>query len=148
MTTHLTADTTTRVPTPPDTAGEQAFLALRVGFTLLPVLFGIDKFAGVMTDHWTKYLAPQFNDVIPGTAAQAMHAVGVVEIVAGVVVLVLPRFGGPLVAAWLAGIIVNLLVIGGYGDVALRDFGLMLAALVLTRLAWAYPDRFLHRRLR
>ena len=148
MTTHLTAETHAPLATPPDSAGEQAFLALRIGFAVLPVLFGIDKFAGVMTDHWTKYLAPQFNDLIPGTAAQAMHAVGVVEIVAGLVVLVLPRFGGPLVAAWLAGIIVNLLVIGGYGDVALRDFGLMLAALVLTRLAWAYPDRILHRPLR
>ncbi|MGN6780112.1 MAG: hypothetical protein ACTHJH_01265 [Marmoricola sp.] len=130
----------------PDDPGHQAYLALRVGFALLPVLFGIDKFAGVLTDHWTKYLAPQFNDLIPGSAALDMHIVGVIEIVAGLVVLVAPRFGGPLVAAWLAGIIVNLLVLGGYGDVALRDVGLMLAALVLTRLAWAYPDTLLHRR--
>jgi hypothetical protein len=68
-----------------------------------------------------------------------MHLVGIVEILAGIVVLVLPRLGGPVVAAWLVGIIVNLLLVGGYGDVAMRDFGLMLAALVLTRLAWAYP---------
>jgi uncharacterized membrane protein YphA (DoxX/SURF4 family) len=125
--------------------GYQAFWALRVGFTALPVLFGIDKFAGVLTDNWTRYLAPQVNDLIPGNAAQAMHLVGVVEIVAGLLVLLAPRFGAPLVAAWLAGIIVNLLIVGGYGDIALRDFGLMLAALVLTRLAWAYPSALPHR---
>lgn len=125
--------------------GFQVFWALRVGFAALPILFGIDKFANWLTDDWTRYLAPQFNDIIPGNAAQAMHAVGVVEIVAGVVVLLAPRIGGPLVAAWLAGIIVNLLIIGGYGDIALRDFGLMLAALTLTRLAYAFPDVLLER---
>jgi len=119
--------------------GYQAFLALRLGFTALPILFGIDKFATVLTDDWTKYLATSINDMVPGNAEQAMQLVGAVEILAGLVVLVLPRFGAPLVAAWLAGIILNLLIVGGYGDVALRDFGLMLAALVLTRLAWAYP---------
>ena len=121
--------------------GYQAFVALRLGFTALPILFGIDKFATLLTDDWTRYLAPQFNDLIPGDAAQAMHLVGGIEILAGLVVLVLPRFGAPLVAGWLAGIILNLLILGGYGDIALRDFGLMLAALVLTRLAWAYPAR-------
>jgi len=75
-----------------------------------------------------------------------MHLVGIVEILAGIVVLVLPRLGGPVVAAWLVGIIVNLLLVGGYGDVAMRDFGLMLAALVLTRLAWAYPAGLPRRR--
>ncbi|MGN6575298.1 MAG: hypothetical protein ACTHKG_06400 [Nocardioides sp.] len=119
--------------------GVQAFWALRIGFTALPVLFGADKFAHVLTDDWTRYLAGQFNDLIPGNAEQAMQLVGVVEIVAGLVVLAAPRIGGPLVAVWLAGIIVNLLMVGGYGDVALRDFGLMLAAIVLGRLAWAYP---------
>ena len=128
-------------PTSPRTAdpGYQAFWALRIGFTALPVLFGLDKFAHVLTNDWTRYLAHPFNDLIPGNAEQAMQLVGVVEVVAGLVVLLLPRFGAPLVAAWLAGIIVNLLIVGGYGDIALRDFGLMLAALVLTRLAWAYP---------
>jgi hypothetical protein len=119
--------------------GYQAFWALRIGFTALPLLFGVDKFAHVLTDDWTRYLATQVDNLIPGSANQAMHLVGVVEIVAGLVVLLLPRFGAPLVAAWLAGIIVNLLLVGGYGDIALRDFGLMLAGLVLTRLAWAYP---------
>jgi uncharacterized membrane protein YphA (DoxX/SURF4 family) len=116
----------------------QAFLILRIGFTVAPILFGLDKFANVLTDDWTRYLATQFNDVIPGNAADAMHIVGVVEIVAGLVVAVAPRFGGLLVAAWLGGIIVNLLLVGGYGDIALRDFGLLLGALALSRLATAF----------
>ena len=119
----------------------QAFMLLRIAFTVAPILFGIDKFANVLTDDWTRYLAPEFNDVIPGNAGDAMHIVGVVEIVAGLTVLFVPRFGGFLVAGWLAGIIVNLLIVGGYGDIALRDFGLMLAALTLARLATAYPAR-------
>src|SRR3954447_6831293 len=117
----------------------QAFLLLRIGFTVAPILFGLDKFAGVLTDDWTRYLAPAFNNLIPGSAADAMHIVGVIEIVAGLVVAVRPRWGGYLVAGWLAGIIVNLLIVGGYGDIALRDFGLMLGALTLTRLAVAVP---------
>jgi hypothetical protein len=117
----------------------QAFMLLRVAFTVAPILFGLDKFAGVLTDDWTRYLAPAFNDIIPGTASDAMHFVGVVEIVAGLVVAVSPRFGGLLVAAWLGGIIVNLLIVGGYGDIALRDFGLLLGALTLARLASAFP---------
>ena len=99
----------------------QAFTLLRVAFIVAPILFGLDKFAEVMTSDWTKYLAPQFNDLIPGSASDAMHIVGVVEIVAGLVVAVTPRFGGLLVAGWLAGIIVSLLLVGGYGDIALRD---------------------------
>jgi hypothetical protein len=124
-----------------DDPAAQAFLLMRIAFTVAPILFGLDKFANVLTDDWTRYLAPEFNDIIPGTAATAMHLVGVVEIVAGLVVLAAPRFGGLLVAAWLGGIILNLLLIGGYGDIALRDFGLMLGALTLTRLASAYADR-------
>jgi hypothetical protein len=121
-------------------AAYQAFLLLRVGFTAAPILFGIDKFANVLTDDWTKYLSSDFNSLLPGSAATGMHIVGVVEIVAGLVVLAAPRFGGYLVAAWLGGIILNLLLVGGYGDIALRDFGLMLGALSLTRLAAAYAD--------
>jgi hypothetical protein len=120
----------------------QAFVLLRIAFTVAPILFGLDKFAGVLTDDWTKYLSSEFNSLLPGTAATGMHIVGVVEIAAGLVVAVAPRFGGLLVAAWLGGIILNLLLIGGYGDIALRDFGLMLSALTLTRLASAYtPGR-------
>jgi hypothetical protein len=118
----------------------QAFALMRVVFTVAPILFGLDKFANVLTDDWTRYLATEFNDLIPGSAATAMHLVGVVEIAAGLVVAVMPRFGGLLVAAWLGGIILNLLLVGGYGDIALRDFGLLAGAVALSRLASAYPD--------
>jgi hypothetical protein len=116
----------------------QAFLLLRIAFTVAPILFGLDKFANVLTDDWTKYLSSDFNSLLPGSAATGMYIVGVVEIVAGLVVALTPRFGGYLVALWLGGIILNLLLVGGYGDIALRDFGLMLGALTLTRLASAY----------
>jgi hypothetical protein len=115
----------------------QAFVLLRIAFTVAPILFGLDKFANVLTDDWTRYLATEFNDIIPGSAETAMYLVGGVEILAGVIVFVAPRFGALLVAAWLGGIIINLLLVGGYGDVALRDFGLLLGALTLARLAKA-----------
>lgn len=118
----------------------QAFFALRTVFTVAPVLFGLDKFANLLVD-WPVYLAPWIDGIVPGTAQHAMYAVGVVEVVAGVVVAVAPRFGGLLVAAWLAGIIVNLLTLPGYFDVALRDFGLLVAALALARLAARYSPR-------
>lgn len=114
----------------------QAFALLRIGFTVAPILFGLDKFADWLVD-WRIYLAPQIDDLIPGNAHQAMLAVGVIEIVAGLVVAVRPKWGGYLVAAWLTGIIVNLLVLADHYDVALRDFGLLLAALTLSRLATA-----------
>jgi hypothetical protein len=119
----------------------QAFMLLRIAFTVAPILFGLDKFAEVMIGDWPKYLAPEFNDIIPGSAQDAMYIVGGVEIAAGLVVAIMPRFGGLLVAGWLAGIIVSLLLVGGYADIALRDFGLLLAALTLARLASAYPGR-------
>jgi hypothetical protein len=118
-------------------AGRQAYMLLRLAFTVAPIAFGLDKFFDVMVD-WTQYLAPWIDDLLPGDAHDAMHLVGAIEIVAGLVVAFRPRYGGPLVAAWLAGIIVNLLTLSGYYDVALRDFGLLLAALTLSRLAWAY----------
>jgi uncharacterized membrane protein YphA (DoxX/SURF4 family) len=120
-----------------NTAAHQAFLLLRIGFAVAPILFGLDKFAEVLTDNWTAYLAPEFNDIIPGDADAAMAIVGVVEVVAGIVVAVAPRYGSLLVAGWLGGIIINLLLVGGYGDIALRDFGLLLGALTLARLAWS-----------
>jgi hypothetical protein len=118
----------------------QAFMLMRIVFTVAPILFGLDKFANVLTDDWTRYLATEFNDVIPGSAADAMHIVGIVEIAAGLVVAVTPRFGGLLVAAWLAGIILSLLLVGGYGDIALRDFGLLTGALALSRLSYAVEE--------
>ena len=119
----------------------QAFTLLRIAFTVAPILFGLDKFAEVMISDWPKYLAPEFNDIIPGSAQDAMYIVGGVEIVAGIVVFVSPRFGGLLVAGWLGGIIVSLLLVGGYGDIALRDFGLLLGALTLFRLSSAFSER-------
>ncbi|MGH3384036.1 MAG: hypothetical protein ACRDO1_05620 [Nocardioidaceae bacterium] len=116
------------------TPQHQAFLLLRTVFTVAPILFGLDKFANVLVD-WPTYLAPFVNDIVPGTGQEAMYLVGVIEIVAGIVVAVAPRFGGLLVAAWLAGIIVNLLLIPDFYDVALRDFGLLVGALALWRLA-------------
>lgn len=115
----------------------QAFLLLRTVFTVAPIIFGLDKFTNLLVD-WDSYLAPWVNDLVPGTGAQAMYAVGVVEIVAGLVVAILPRFGGWLVAAWLGGIIVNLLTFSGYYDIALRDVGLLIAAVALARLARAH----------
>jgi hypothetical protein len=115
----------------------QGFLLLRIGFTVAPILFGLDKFAHVLVN-WDKYLAPEFADVLPWTTHELMYAVGVIEIVAGLVVALRPRFGGYLVAAWLAGIIVNLLMQADYYDIALRDFGLLLGALTLARLATAH----------
>ena len=115
----------------------QGFLLLRIGFTVAPIVFGLDKFTNVLVD-WTQYLAPWINDIIPGSASTAMYLVGVIEITAGVIVALKPRYGAYLVAAWLAGIIVNLLTYSGYYDIALRDFGLMLAALTLARLASIY----------
>jgi hypothetical protein len=115
----------------------QAFSLLRAGFTVAPILFGLDKFADWLVD-WRIYLAPELNDLIPGNAHQAMLAVGVIEILAGVVVALRPKFGGYLVAAWLGGIIVNLLMQGDFYDIALRDFGLLIGALALARLAPAF----------
>jgi hypothetical protein len=119
----------------------QAFMLLRITFTVAPILFGLDKFAEVMISDWPKYLAPEFNDLIPGNGQDAMYIIGAVEIVAGLVVAVSPRVGGLLVATWLGGIIVSLLLVGGYADIALRDFGLLLGALTLARLASAYSGR-------
>ena len=116
----------------------QAFLLMRVVFIVAPILFGLDKFAEVLISDWPKYLAPEFNDLIPGSAQDAMYIVGGVEILAGLVVAVTPRFGGLLVAGWLGGIIVSLLLVGGYADIALRDFGLLVGALALSRMASAH----------
>jgi uncharacterized membrane protein YphA (DoxX/SURF4 family) len=115
----------------------QAFALLRLAFTVAPIAFGLDKFFNVLVD-WPIYLAPWINDIAPGSGADFMHVVGIVEIIAGIAVAVKPRYGAYLVAAWLGGIILNLLTLSGYYDVALRDFGLMLGALTLARLASYY----------
>jgi hypothetical protein len=120
----------------------QAFLILRSAFTIAPILFGADKFFHVLVN-WDRYLAPTFAQLSPFSVHQTMYVVGVIEIVAGVVVAVAPRIGAPIVSLWLLGIIVNLLLIPGYYDVALRDFGLFLAAVALWRLSIRYSARTL-----
>ena len=116
------------------TGDRQAFLLLRTVFTVAPILFGLDKFTNLLTD-WTMYLAPVVTSAVPLPAQSIMYIVGVVEIAAGVAVALRPRFGSALVAAWLLGIIINLLILGGFYDVALRDFGLLVGALALNRLS-------------
>jgi uncharacterized membrane protein YphA (DoxX/SURF4 family) len=124
----------------------QAFALMRLAFTVAPIAFGLDKFFNVMVD-WPKYLAPWINDIAPGTGQQFMYFVGGTEILAGIIVALKPRYGAYVVAAWLGGIVVNLLTYSSYYDIALRDFGLMLGALTLGRLAAVYdPPLRLHRR--
>lgn len=127
--------------------GYQAFWLLRIGFTVAPILFGADKFANVLVN-WEKYLAPWIRNASPLSPVHTMHVVGIIEIVAGVAVAVKPRYAAYIVAAWLAGIVINLLSYSGYYDVALRDFGLMLAALTLARLASRYDSAGLRPGLR
>src|ERR1700712_1688019 len=138
MTTQLTRSRLTTAD-----PAQQAFWLLRTVFTVAPVVFGLDKFTNVLTD-WPQYLAPWIDRIVPGTAQQAMYAVGAVEVLAGVLGALAPRIGAWVVAAWLAGIILNLLTIPGFYDVALRDFGLFVAAVALARLAVRYaPARHL-----
>ena len=113
---------------------DEAFFLLRTVFTVVPIAFGLDKFAGLLVD-WETYLAPWVDDLVPGTAHQAMLVVGVIEVIAGILVALRPDIGGYVVAAWLLGIIVNLVTMGDYYDIALRDFGLLVGALALARLA-------------
>jgi hypothetical protein len=111
----------------------QAYQILHTGFTVAPVVAGVDKFFHLLVD-WDQYLAPVAARMLPFSGHAFMRLVGVVEIAAGVMVAVKPRIGGYVVSAWLLGIIANLLMIPGYFDVALRDFGLALGALALARL--------------
>jgi hypothetical protein len=115
----------------------QAFMLLRTAFTVAPIAFGVDKASNLLTD-WQSYLSPTIDQLVPGTAHQLMLLVGLVEVIAGVLVGLRPRLGAYLVAGWLAGIIVNLLLIPGFYDIALRDFGLLIAAFALARLAQAF----------
>lgn len=114
----------------------QAYQILHVAFIIAPIIAGLDKFFYLLTD-WTQYLAPIVPQTLGIRATTIMLAVGVIEIVAGLVVWFKPRFGGYLVMAWLWAIIINLLLIPGYFDIVLRDFGLSLGALALARLSEA-----------
>lgn len=139
------------IPTPARiknaSASDRGYLLLKTVFTIAPILFGLDKFFNKLT-HWPHYLAPWINNIVPGNAQDAMHLVGAIEIVAGILVAFAPRWGAYVVALWLVGIMVDLVSYSaGYAgaprfyDIALRDFGLFVAALALGQLAEARATR-------
>lgn len=141
----LDIPTPTRIRTA--TSSERAYLLLKTVFTVAPILFGLDKFFNELTS-WPHYLTPWINNIVPGSAQDAMHLVGAIEIVAGILVAIAPRWGAYVVALWLVGIIVDLVSYSaGYEgaprfyDIALRDFGLFVAALALAQLAQAHAKR-------
>lgn len=119
------------------TPARQAYEVLHWGFVAAPAIAGLDKFSDLLTN-WDKYLAPAFARISPLSIHSTMMVVGAIEIVAALVVALKPKIGAWVVAAWLAGIIVDLALLGGAWDIALRDFGLMLAAIALGRLAIAH----------
>ncbi len=118
----------------------QSYLMLHIGFTILPIVAGLDKFFHLLVD-WDRYLAPQVTQLLPVAAHTFMLVVGVIEIAAGLLVALRPRIGAYVVALWLWGIIVNLLLIHGFYDIALRDFGLSLGALALARLSTEFNPK-------
>jgi hypothetical protein len=107
---------------------------MKYTYGLVPIVAGLDKFSNILTD-WKKYLAPAVNDMLPFSASTFMSIVGVVEIVAGIIVLVRPRIGGYIVMAWLIGIALNLIIGGQYYDVAVRDLVMAIGAFSLARLS-------------
>jgi hypothetical protein len=115
----------------------QAFQILHWGFVAAPVLAGLDKFLGLLSN-WDLYLSPAFAELSPLSAHGTMQLVGAIEVAAGVLVAIKPRIGAYVVAAWLVGIMLNLLLLGHFYDVALRDLGLCLGALALARLSESY----------
>ena len=125
------------VRTAPASHPYQAYQILHWAFVAAPVIAGLDKFSDILAD-WEKYLCPQFAKISPFGVHATMMVLGVIEIVAGLVVALKPRIGAWIVAAWLAGIIVDLLLLGAFYDIALRDFGLMLGAIALARLSLVY----------
>lgn len=120
-------------------AAFQAYQILRIGFTIAPIVAGLDKFLHILTN-WDQYLAPIVNNTLGGHGHEFMLAVGVIEIVAGIGVFFKPKIFAYVVSAWLLGIILNLLLVPGFFDVALRDLGLSLGALALGRLSAIYDN--------
>ena len=117
----------------------QAYRILHAGFTVLPIIAGLDKFFHILVN-WDMYLAPFIARLSPISGHSLMMLIGVIEIIAGILVAIKPRLGAYVVAAWLWGIIINLLLVSGYYDVALRDFGLSLGALALARLSMNFDS--------
>lgn len=136
MTTHIAAiaETTNDVRASASSSSYQAYQILHLAFIVAPVVAGLDKFFHLLVN-WDQYLPPLVNNLVGGHGHELMMGVGVIEVVAGIGVAFKPKFFAYVVAAWLALIIVNLLMIPGYFDVALRDFGLLLGALALARLS-------------
>jgi hypothetical protein len=118
----------------------QAYCVLYAGFIALPVLAGVDKFFHFLVN-WDQYLAPIALQILPITGHNFMLIVGVIEVAAGLLIAFRPRIGAYVVALWLAGIVVNLLLIPGFFDIALRDFGLALGAIALARLSQEFNAR-------
>jgi hypothetical protein len=118
----------------------QAYCVLYLGFAALPVLAGLDKFLQLLVN-WEQYLAALATRIVPVTASTFMQAVGVIEIAAGLLVAFRPRIGAYVVALWLWGIIINLLLVPGFYDIALRDFGLSLGALALARMSREFDPK-------
>lgn len=123
-----------------------AYVLLHIGYVVLPLWMGIDKFAKVLNADWPGYLAPWIVNILPFSAQTAMYVVGGIEILAAVLVTIKPRYASYVVALWLAGIIINLLSYSGFYDIALRDFGLLVGALALARLAAGYDHAWSLRR--
>ena len=115
----------------------QAYQILHWGFVAAPIIAGADKFVHLLTN-WDEYLAPAIAQMLPISGHAFMLVVGAIEIVAGLLVAVRPRIGAYVVAGWLAGIMLNLIIRGHALDIVLRDFGLCLGALALARLATVY----------
>jgi len=113
---------------------KQAYGLLLFAYIVAPVVAGLDKFFDLLTD-WDRYLAPAIASALPIDPKLFMSGVGVMEVLAGMLVAIKPSVGGVIVAVWLWGIVVNLLLLHGHADIALRDFGLSLGALALARLA-------------
>jgi len=118
----------------------EAYRLLQLGFVVAPIVAGLDKFLHLLTN-WDKYVAPVVGRLLPVSVHAFMDVVGIIEIAAGLLVLFRPRVGAYVVAAWLVGIMINLIVTGGYLDVALRDLGLCLGALALARLSLEQEKR-------
>lgn len=132
------------VPARTPDVGHQAFRILQFAFVVAPIVAGVDKFFHLLVN-WDQYLAPSIAGLLPVAPHTFMLAVGVIEVIAGLVVAMAPYYGGYLVTLWLWGIIANLLMIPGYYDIALRDFGLSLGAVALARLSRRYGARGLRR---
>lgn len=125
---------------------ENAYWILKLGFVVAPILAGLDKFFHYLTD-WNKYLAPFAPDMLGVTPQTFMSVVGVIEIVAGIGVLLKPKIFAYVVSAWLVGIIINLLILGNYYDIALRDLGLAFGAYALGQLSVVHEDINVNRKV-